>query len=83
MAKFKLLIDETRSFRHVIEVETDLNENQLDGLLTERVDNDKTLNCLDDIRYELISGGLKVTKVVLDDDGDLGEIKIEEMEEIE
>lgn len=82
MPKFKLFIDETRSFRHLIEVETDLNEDQLDALIGEQIDNDKTLDCLDDIRYKLIESGLKVTKVVLDD-GDLGEIKIEDMEEIE
>ena len=83
MAKFKLFVDETRSFRHVIKVETDLNENQLDALIAKQIDNNKNLRNLDDITEKLKSNGLKVTKVVADNDEDLGEIEITDLEEIE
>lgn len=82
MAKYKLFIDETRSYRHVVEIETELNENQLDDLLIEKIDKEDFYN-ISDVKYALVDSGLKVTKVVLDNEGDLGEIEIEEMEEIE
>lgn len=83
MAKYKLSVNETRSFGHVIEVETELNEDQLDSLITEKIDNDKTLNSLDDIKYTLREYGIKLINTSQDEDGNLGEITIEELEEIE
>jgi len=61
MAKFKLFVDEIRSFRHEIEIETELNENELDKKLTEIEDKNKTtdIGCM---ICALIEEGISFTK---------------------
>jgi len=82
MAKFKLFVDEIRSFRHEIEIETELNENELDKKLTEIEDKNKTtdIGCM---ICALIEEGISFTKSKIDEEGSIGELKIEEMEEVE
>lgn len=82
MAKFKLFVDEIRSFRHEIEIETDLDETQLDEKLSEIEDKNKStdIGCM---ICALIEEGISFTKSKIDEEGNIGELKIEEMEEIE
>lgn len=83
MAKWKIGVEETVHFIHEIEVETDLNEEQLDMTLDKVQDKLRWPNNLYDVIGGLENEGLKVVDYTWDEDGQYGDIVIEDMEEVE
>lgn len=77
--KFKIYVDETRTFRHELIVQAD-SENQLNEIL-DSVESESMLGINE---YEdLLMERCNVIESVEDQDGDLGEIECTDLEEIE
>lgn len=77
--KFKIYVDETRTFRHEFIVEAE-NQEELDSVLDE-IKSERMLGIND---YEVsLKEKCNVIESVEDQDGDLGEIECTDMEEIE
>ena len=75
--KFKIYVDETRSFRHEFIVEAD-SEGALDNIL-DSIENEKMLGIND---YEfMLREKCKVIESIEDQDGDLGEIECTDLED--
>lgn len=83
MTKWKLNVEETVHYMHEIKVETDLNEEQLDAALDKVQAKLRYPNNLDDVIEEIGKEGVKVTDYTRDEDGQYGDIEIEDMEEVE
>ncbi len=79
MMKFKIKVDETRSFRHEFVVEAE-NADKLDSILDE-IESECIVGIND---YESsLRDKCKVIESVTDEDGDLGEIECTDIEDFE
>ena len=75
--KFKIYVEETRSFRHQFIVEAD-SEGTLDNIL-DSIENERMLGIND---YEfMLREKCKVIERIEDQDGDLGEIECTDLED--
>ena len=77
--KFKIYVDETRTFRHTFVVEAD-SENKLNKIL-DSIESESMLG-INDYEFSLREK-CNLTESIEDQDGDLGEIECTDLEEIE
>lgn len=63
MPKYRLSVDETRNTLKYVDIETSLNETEIDSLLN-KIENDKEITCGEDIAKELQVRGIKVNKII-------------------
>ncbi|MDU4477663.1 hypothetical protein [Clostridium sp.] len=77
--KFKIYVDETRTFRHEFIVEAESQE-ELDSVLDE-IESERMLG-INDYEFSLREK-CNLVESAEDQDGDLGEIECTDMEEIE
>lgn len=85
MAKFRLHVDEARNMLKYVDIETDLNERELDALLT-KIENNNELTCGEDLAKKLKAQNIKVTAVTPSTHNyytNATTLKIEELKEAE
>jgi hypothetical protein len=85
MAKFRLHVDETRNTLKHVDIETDLNERELDALLT-KIESNNELTCGEDLAKKLKAQNVKVTAVTPSTHNyytNATTLEIEELKEIE
>lgn len=81
MNKYAIYVDETRVFRHKIDIEGDINEEELDRLCSD-VEN-QSFNVDAVMRSIAKDKRLKSIRLSWDGNGDLAKINIPEFEEVE
>lgn len=80
MNKYAIYIDETRVFRHQINIEGDINEEELDQLCSDV--EEKSFNVETIMRGLAKDKRLKSISLSLSSNGDLAKINIPEFEEV-
>lgn len=80
MNKYVIYVDETRVFRHKINIEGDINEEELDQLCSDV--EDKSFNAETIMRGFAKDKRLKSISLSLSSNGDLAKISIPEFEEM-
>lgn len=80
MNKYAIYVDETRVFRHKIDIEGDINEEELDQLCSDV--EEKSFNVDTIMRGFAKDKRLKSISLSLSSNGDLAKINIPEFEEV-
>lgn len=83
MKKYSFGVEEQITYRHKIEIETELEENEVLRLLDEFDLNARHM-CMgiNDMKYFFEERGIKVTEICKDVDGDIKDVESYDFEEI-
>lgn len=81
MRKYKLQVEQTKTYTSVITVETDMEYEDLDSKLTEI---ERTVECgMNDLVHALTGAKIKIVDADFDEMGELESLKIPVMEAVE